>query len=206
MNSLKELLLKLLEWIGNSTFRLFTVVLLLVMMGFGWFLYTEKDLFVQSYKAANALPKMNGEYEKAVNFILKNTDAELIAVFEVNTLLNTRKLVWLVTRKGGRNRSNDGMHVGLLTKNHSNNKDVIDLMAGGTPCHLYSQPQSQIGFLYKDVGINYMCRISVPSEPGTFIGQISVGWKEEITDKDVLEKAKTVMIVASSMLFNKNKD
>lgn len=206
MNSLKELLLKLLEWIGNSTFRLFTVVLLLVMMGFGWFLYTEKDLFVQSYKAANALPKMNGEYEKAVNFILKNTDAELIAVFEVNTLLNTRKLVWLVTRKGGRNRSNDGMHVGLLTKNHSNNKDVIDLMAGGIPCHLYSQPQSQIGFLYKDVGINYMCRISVPSEPGTFIGQISVGWKEEITDKDVLEKAKTVMIVASSMLFNKNKD
>lgn len=206
MNSLKELLLKLLEWIGNSTFRLFTVVLLLLMMAIGWFFYTEKDLFVQSYKAANALPKMNGEYEKAVNFILKNTDAELIAVFEVNTLLNTRKLVWLVTRKGGRNRGSDGMQVGLLTKNHSNNKDVIDLMAGGIPCHPYSQPQSQIGFLYKDVGINFMCRISVPSEPGTFIGQISVGWKEEITDKDVLDKTKTVMVVASSMLFDKHKD
>ena len=206
MNSLKELLLNLLEWIGNSTFRLFTVVLLLTMMSFGWFFYTEKDLFVQSYKAAHALPKMNGEYEKAVNFILKNTDADLIAIFEVNTILNTRKLVWLVTRKAGRNKNSDGMQIGLLTKNHQNNKDVIDLMAGEAPCHLYSQPQSQIGFIYKDIGINFMCRISVPSEPGTFIGQISIGWKEEITDKDALEKIKTVMTVASSMLFDKNKD
>jgi hypothetical protein len=206
MGQIKDFLLKLLEWIGSSAFRLFTVVLLLLLMTAGWILYSEKDLFVQTYKAQQALPKMNGEYEKAVSFILKNTNAELIAIFEVNTLLNTRKLVWLQTRKGGRIRGSDGMQVGLLTKNHQNNKDVIDLMAGSMPCHPYKQPQSQIGFLYKDVGINFMCRISVPSEPGTFIGQISVGWKEEIEESETLEKMKTVMIVASSMLFNTHKD
>lgn len=202
MNSLKELLLKLLEWIGNSAFRLFTVILLLLLMAIGWFLYTEKDLFVQSYKAAHELPKMNGEYEKASNFILKNTNVEMISIFEVNTLLNTRKLVWFTTRNGGRNKSNDGLQIGLLTKNHKNNQDVIDLMAGEIPCHVYTQPQSQIGFVYKDIGINYMCRISVPSEPGVFIGQISIGWKEEITDPEIIEKNKTVLIVASNMLFN----
>jgi len=206
MGQIKDFLLKLLEWIGSSAFRLFTVVLLLLLMAIGWVLYSEKELFVQTYKAHQALPRMNGEYEKAVGFILKNTNAELIAIFEVNTLLNTRKLVWLQTRKGGRIRGSDGMQVGLLTKNHQNNKDVIDLMAGSIPCSVYRQPQSQIGFLYKDVGINFMCRISVPSEPGTFIGQISVGWKEEIEEPETIEKMKTVMIVASSMLFNTHKD
>jgi hypothetical protein len=62
------------------------------------------------------------------------------------------------------------------------------------------KPQSYIGFTYKEQGTQFMCRISVPVEPGMFIGQISVGWKEEPED---LENAQTVMVVASSLLFNK---
>ena len=60
--------------------------------------------------------------------------------------------------------------------------------------------QSYIGFAYKAVGINYMCRISVPSDPGLFVGQISVGWKEQ---PQQVEIAQTVLIVASSLLFDK---
>ena len=201
MTAIRDFFLKLLEWIGSSIFRLFTVIILLVIMAVGWFLYTEKDTFMASYKAAQALPKMNGDYEKAANFILKTTDVEMIAIFEVNTLLNTRKLVYLVSRKSGRNKSLDGMEIGLLTKNLPNNQDVIDLMAGNVPCSRYGHPQSQIGFTYKDMGINFMCRISVPSEPGTFIGQISIGWKEEVTDPFTLERTKVVLNVASGMLY-----
>ena len=153
-----------------------------------------------SYRAQQAMPKMNGKYEEAVNFILKNTDAELVAVFNVNTLLNTRKLAYLTTRGSGRDKTHDGTNVGLLTKNHSNNEDVIGLMSGKIPCSPYLTPQSYIGFTYKDAGVKYMCRISVPAEPGLFIGQISVGWKEQPTE---VELAQTVMIVASSLLFDK---
>jgi len=205
MTAIRDFLLKLLEWIGSSAFRLFTVITLLLVTAIGWFLYEEKDTFMASYKASQALPKMNGEYEKAVNFILKNTEVEMIAIFEVNTLLNTRKLVYMVSRKSGRNKANDGLDVGLLTKNHSNNQDVIGLMSGNIPCSAYTQPQSQIGFLYKDMGVNYMCRISVPSDPGTFIGQISIGWKEELTDQLLIEKAKTVLTVASGILYTAKK-
>jgi hypothetical protein len=199
MTAIRDFLLKLLEWIGSSAFRLFTVITLLFVTAIGWFLYEEKDAFMASYKASQALPKMNGDYEKAVGFILKNTEAEMIAIFEVNTLLNTRKLVYMTSRKSGRVKSNDGLDVGLLTKNHSNNQDVISLMSGSIPCGVYTLPQSQIGFVYKDMGVNYMCRISVPYDPGTFIGQISIGWKEEPADVD---KAKTVLTVASGMLYN----
>ena len=200
MDKIKELLLSLLNYIGESPFRLFTVILLCFLGFGGWILYSEKDAFMASYRAQQAMPKMNGKYEEAVNFILKNTDAELIAVFNVNTLLNTRKLVYLTTRAAGHDTVHDRTDVGLLTKNHSNNEDVIGLMSGKIPCSPYLSPQSYIGFTYKNAGVTYMCRISVPADPGLFIGQISVGWKEQ---PQQVEIAQTVLIVASSLLFDK---
>jgi hypothetical protein len=200
MDKLKDFLLSLLTYIGESPFRLFTVVFLCLLGFGGWIVYSEKDAFMASYRAQQALPKMNGNYEQAVAFILKNTDAELVAVFEVNTLFNTRKLVYLTTRSAGHDRAYNGTNVGLLTKNHSNNQDVIALMSGQIPCSVYLTPQSYIGFIYKDAGVQYMCRTSVPAEPGLFIGQISIGWKETPAN---VESAQTVLTVASSLLFDK---
>jgi hypothetical protein len=200
MDKLKDLLFGLLTYIGESPFRLFAVILLCVLGFGGWIVYSEKDNFMASYRAQQALPKMNGNYEPAVAFILKNTDAELVAIFEVNTLLNTRKLVYLTTRSAGHDRAYNGTNVGLLTKNHSNNQDVIALMSGQIPCGVYLTPQSYIGFIYKDAGVQYMCRTSVPAEPGLFIGQISIGWKETPAN---VESAQTVLTVASSLLFDK---
>ena len=199
MDQVKQFLLSLLEWIGQSPFRLFAVILLCVLGLGGWVIYTEKDAFMASYRAQQALPKMNGKYEDAANFILKNSNAELVAIFEVNTLLNTRKLVYLTTRSG-RIKQYDGTDVGLLTKNYDNNNDVIGLMSGKIPCSPYLKPQSYIGFIYKDNGTKFMCRISVPSDPGMFIGQISVGWKKQPED---VETAQTVLVITSGLLFKK---
>jgi hypothetical protein len=200
MDKLKDTLLSLLEWIGSSPFRLFAVILLCILGFGGWVVYTEKDAFMATYRAQQALPKMNVKYEEAANFLLKHTDAELIAILEVNTLVNTRKVAYLVTRNGGRDKKNDGLEVGLFSKNYDNNTDVIGLMSGKIPCSPYLKPQSLIGFVYRDAGVNYMCRISVPAEPGVFIGQISIGWKQQPDD---VEAAQTAMVIASSLLFNK---
>ena len=199
MDKIKELLLSILTYIGESTFRLFTVILLCVLGFGGWIVYSEKDAFMASYRAQQAMPKMNGNYEKAANFILKHTDSSVVAIFDVNTLLNSRKLVYLITRDG-RNKDYDGTEVGLLTKNHANNEDVIGLMSGKIPCSPYTKPQSYLGFVYKDNKVDYMCRISVPAEPGLFIGQISVGWPEI---KEDAEPEQTVLLIASSLLYSK---
>jgi hypothetical protein len=199
MEQAKQLLLSLLEWIGQSPFRLFAVILLCVFGFGGWIIYSEKDAYMASYRAQQALPHMNGKYEDAAEFILKNSDAEMVSIFEVNTLLNTRKLAYLTTRSG-RIKQHDGIDVGLLTKNFDNNNDVIGLMSGKIPCSPYLKPQSYIGFVYKENGVKFMCRISVPSDPGMFIGQISVGWKEPLED---VETAQTILGVASALLFKK---
>jgi len=85
-------------------------------------------------------------------------------------------------------------------KNQANNADVIELMAGKVACSDYSKPQSFIGYVYRDYGTTFMCRISVPAEPGVFIGQISVGWKDR---PENTEDIVTVMQVASSILYKK---
>jgi len=200
MDKLKDFLFSLLTYIGESPFRLFTVVFLCILGFGGWIVYTEKDAFLSTYRAQQALPKMNGKYEEAYNFLLKNTEVELVSILEVNTLINTRKVAFLSTRNGGRNKQYDGLDVGLFSKNYDNNNDVIGLMSGKIPCSPYLKPQSLIGFAYRENGVNYMCRISVPAEPGVFIGQISVGWKEQPTD---VEAAQTALIIASSLLFKK---
>jgi hypothetical protein len=199
MDKLKDFFLALLTWIGGSFFRLLIVIILLIVTMFGWVIYTEKDSFMASYRAQQALPKMNGNYEMATEFIFKNSEAELIAIFDVNMLLNTRKIVYLVTRNG-RIKTHDGLDVGLLTGNHANNTDVIALMQGQTVCSSYTKPQSYIGFTYKNNGITYMCRISVPPTPDLFIGQVSVGWKEKPADEEV---EKTVLTAGASMLYTK---
>jgi len=200
VDQLKATLISLLDWIGSSPFRLFAVVLLCVLGFGGWIIYTEKDAFLATYRAQQALPKMNGRYEEAYNFLLKNTDVELVSIMEVNTLVNTRKIAFLATRNGGRNKQYDGLDVGLFSKNYDNNNDVIGLMSGKIPCGPYLKPQSLIGFAYRENGVSYMCRISVPAEPGVFIGQISIGWKEQPTD---VEAAQTALIIASMLLFKK---
>jgi hypothetical protein len=194
---IKDTLLKILDWIGSSPLRLALLIVLGLFGMIGWFVYTEKDAFMASYRAQQALPHMNGQYQEAADFIIKQTDADLVAIFEVNPLLNTRKMVYLFIKGEGVIKKYNGYDVGLFTKNTDNNADVISLMAGQIPCGPYLHPQSYIGFVYKEKGVNYMCRMSVPPDPSKFIGQISVGWKEIPND----EKSRTVLSVASTMLW-----
>jgi len=193
-----KVFLNILEWVGHSPARVLVLLAVLLMFGGAWFVYTEKDTFMASYRAQQQLPHMNGKYTEATDFIFKHSEAELVAVFEVNTLLNTRKLAYLVTRGGGHNKDYDGYDVGMLTKNYANNNDVISLMSGKVPCSEYPSAQSFLGFVYKESGVNYMCRISVPAEAGLFIGQISVGWKDAPKDLDAVIP---VLNVASSILY-----
>ena len=195
----KDTFIKVLEWVGHNPLRL--VILLVIGLFFmaSWVVYTEKDAFMASYRAQQALPRMNGKYEEATNFIIKRSEAEIVAIFDVNPLLNTRKLVSYVSKSGGRQRTWDGIDVGLFTTNLDNNKDVVSLMSGEIACSNYARPQSYIGFVYLDAGVTYMCRVSVPPDPSKFIGQISVGWKTEPGD---LVQMKTIIKIASEILWN----
>jgi hypothetical protein len=186
----------------DSPFKLIALILMAVLAFGGWMLYDNKDLIVGTYKEHQKLPDIvEDRVEDAVAHLFKTTGATTVAVFKVNPLLGTR-VQYRAYTKEGRDKTNDGLDVGLFTTNQANNQDVVNLMAGTTPCGEYKAAQSEIGLWYIEKGMRFGCRISIPPEPSRFVGQITVGWATPPAD---LDQTRAMLNIAATMLSRSKK-
>lgn len=181
----------------SSPFRLFAMVLMAVLTFAGYFVYTNQELLIGAYKESKKIPSIaEDRVEDAAAHLFKQSGAIMVAVFKVNSMFGTRTL-FRAYAKDGRDRTNDGLDVGLFTQNSANNSDVVKLMANEIPCSEYRSAQSEMGLWYIEKGVGYTCRISVPPEPGRFVGQITVGWASQPDD---LDKTRAMLQIAATML------
>ena len=181
----------------SSPFRLFAAVLMAVLTFAGYFVYTNQELLIGAYKESKKIPSIaENRVEDAAAHLFKQSGALVVAVFKVNSMFGTRVL-YRAYGKNGRDKTNDGLDVGLFTQNAANNADVVKLMANEIPCSEYKSAQSEMGLWYIARGVSYTCRISVPPEPGRFVGQITVGWAEKPIDE---EQTKAMLQIAATML------
>ena len=181
----------------SSPFRLFAMVLMAVLTFSGYFVYQNQELLIGAYKESKKIPSIaEDRVEDAAAHLFKQTGAVVVAVFKVNSMFGTRILHRAYTREG-REKAMDGLDVGLFTQNSTNNADVVRLMANEIPCAEYTSAQSEMGIWYIEKGVGYTCRISVPPEPGRFVGQITVGWA---SPPDNLEKTRAMLQIAATML------
>jgi len=191
-----DILSKVLSYV-DSPFKLFALILMAVFAFSGYFLWQNQSFLFEAYKENKKLPMIaEDRAEDVVAHLFKNTDATVIAIFKVNPLFGTRVLFRAYTREG-RDKTHDGLDVGLFTQSSANNRDVIALMANEIPCSEYSVAQSEIGLWYIEKGVTFGCRVSVPPEQGRFVGQITVGWDKEPKD---ITKAISMLQIASNML------
>ena len=181
----------------DSPFKLAAILIMGVVAFAGYFVYTNQELLIGAYKESKKIPSIaEDRVEDAAAHLFKQSGAVIVAVFKVNSMFGTRILHRAYTREG-RDKTNDGLDVGLFTQNASNNADVVRLMANEIPCGEYTSAQSEMGIWYIEKGVGYTCRISVPPEPGRFVGQITVGWA---SPPDNLEKTRAMLQIAASML------
>ena len=181
----------------DSPFKLIAILIMGLVAFAGYFVYTNQDLLIGAYKESKKIPSIaEDRVEDAAAHLFKQSGAVIVAVFKVNSMFGTRILHRAYTREG-RDKTNDGLDVGLFTQNASNNADVVRLMANEIPCGEYTSAQSEMGIWYIEKGVGYTCRISVPPEPGRFVGQITVGWA---SPPDNLEKTRAMLQIAASML------
>jgi hypothetical protein len=191
-----DVLSKVLSYV-DSPFKLFALVLMAVFAFSGYFIWQNQAFLFEAYKENRKLPAIaEDRAEDVAAHLFKNTNATVVAIFKVNPLFGTRILYRAYTREG-RERTHEGLDVGLFTQSSANNRDVVALMANEIPCSEYAVPQSEIGLWYIDKGVRFGCRVSVPPEQGRFVGQITVGWEKE--PKDV-HKAMSMLLIASTML------
>jgi hypothetical protein len=191
-----DVLSKVLSYV-DSPFKLFALVLMAVFAFSGYFIWQNQAFLFEAYKENKKLPAIaEDRAEDVAAHLFKNTNATVVAIFKVNPLFGTRILYRAYTREG-RERTHEGLDVGLFTQSSANNRDVVALMANEIPCSEYNVPQSEIGLWYIDKGVKFGCRVSVPPEQGRFVGQITVGWDKEPKD---LTKAIGMPQIASNML------
>ena len=186
----------------DSPFKLFAVILMAFFAFAGYIIYDHQELIVGTYKESQRLPSIaEDRVDDVAVHLFKTTDATVITIFKVNPLFGTR-IQYRAYTKTGRDKTNDGLDVGLFTANQANNHDVIALMASNIPCGEYKAAQSEIGLWYIEKGMTFGCRISVPPEPSRFVGQITVGWDKQPAD---LEQAKTMLYIGATMLSKSKK-
>jgi len=197
----QDTLTKVLAYV-DSPFKLFALILMAVLAFGGYLVYDHRDLIVGTYREHQKLPQIaEGRVDDAATHLFKHTNAQVVAIFKVNPLIGTRVL-YRAYSKEGRDKSVEGLDVGLFTSNASNNKDVVALMANEIPCGEYKSAQSEVGLWYIEKGMTFGCRISVPPDHSRFIGQITVGWAEQPTN---LEHTKTMLQIASTILAKEKK-
>ena len=186
----------------DSPFKLFALILMAVLAFAGWMFYDNKELLVGAYKEQQKLPQIaEGRVDDAATHMFKHTGAQVVAIFKVNPILGTR-VVYRAYTKEGRDKTIEGLDVGLFTNNPNNNRDVVALMANEVPCSEYKTAQSEVGLWYIEKGMTYGCRISVPPDEERFIGQITVGWAIPPAN---LDHAKAMLSIAATMLTKERK-
>ena len=186
----------------DSPFKLFALILMAVLAFAGWMFYDNKELLVGAYKEQQKLPQIaEGRVDDTASHLFKHTNAQVVAIFKVNPILGTRVLYRAYTKEG-RDKTIEGLDVGLFTNNPNNNRDVVALMANEIPCSEYKTAQSEVGLWYIEKGMTYGCRISIPPEQDRFIGQITVGWS---TPPANLDHTKSMLSIAATMLAKEKK-
>ena len=196
MSKPTDALSKVLSYV-DSPFKLFALLLMAVFAFSGYFVWQNQAFLFEAYKENKKLPMIaEDRAEDVAAHLFKNSDAIVVAIFKVNPLFGTRVLHRAYTREG-RDKTHDGLDVGLFTQSSANNRDVVALMANEMPCSEYAVAQSEIGLWYIEKCVTFGCRVSVPPEQGRFVGQITVGWAKEPTD---LNKAQSMLQIASTML------
>lgn len=201
MSESQDTLSKVLAYV-DSPFKLFALILMAVLAFAGYMVYDHRELIIGTYQEHQKLPQIaEGRVDDAATHLFKHTGATVVAIFKVNPITNSRVLYRAYTKEG-REKSVEGLDVGLFSSNANNNKDVVAMMANEIPCGEYKTAQSEIGLWYLEKGMAYGCRASVPPDAGRFIGQITVGWDKPPQD---LDRAKAMLMIASTILAKEKK-
>jgi hypothetical protein len=197
MSETKDTVTSVLQYV-DSPFKLFVVLLLGVLGYVGYFVYDNKNFLFNVYEKSNALPKIQAaRFDHVVELLMKDPNVVVVSIMAVDPIFNKRVMLRVENRDGKRAKQLEGINVGLFTSSSSNNSDVVELMAGNVPCGFYSVPQSEAGVYYLEQGATFGCRTSVPPDYTSFIGQITVMYKDAPLD---LDRAKAILVIAARML------
>jgi len=186
----------LIKWV-DTPFKLFGVVVLTILFGFGYFAWDSRQVILNAITSHEKLPQLK-ERDVMVPIaesMQKDLEAATVVVHKVNLVTNSRTTMFALNEKGI-DRSLDGMVSSLFGADPARNSAVIQMLAGEVACNPLVVAGKSSEWESKQ-GSTFVCRGSIPPPVGEFAGYIAVGFKKEPQD---LTAVKTRINLASTEL------
>ena len=172
----------LIKWVDNP-FKLFTVILLSFLAFAGYFAWDSRQVILQAITAQDKMPQLAKQDAliAPARSLMKDVDGLVILVHKANLTTNSRTTVLALNADGSREKSMEGTVTSLFNASSDRNAAMVAMLNNEVLCESFN-PSSKVGEWGIKQGVQFMCRGSIPPEPGKFAGYVAVGFKQKPED------------------------
>ena len=177
----------LIKWV-DSPFKLFTVILLSFLAFAGYFAWDSRQVILQAIQNQDHMPQLvkQDDLVDPAKSLLKDVDGLIVLVHKANLATNSRTTVLAMNADGSREKKLEGTVTSLFNASADRNAAMVAMLNNEVLCEEFN-PSSKVGEWGVKQGVKFMCRGSIPPDPGKFAGYIAVGFASKPEDIPALK-------------------
>ena len=177
----------LIKWV-DSPFKLFTVILLSVLAFAGYFAWDSRQVILQAIQNQDHMPQLvkQDDLVDPAKSLLKDVDGLIVLVHKANLATNSRTTVLAMNADGSREKKIEGTITSLFNASSDRNAAMVAMLNNEVICEEFN-PSSKVGEWGAKQGVKFMCRGSIPPDPGKFAGYIAIGFASKPEDISALK-------------------
>ena len=177
----------LIKWV-DSPFKLFTVILLSFLAFAGYFAWDSRQVILHAIQNQDHMPQLvkQDDLIEPAQSLMKDIDALVVLVHKANLSTNSRTTMLALNADGSREKKMEGTVTSLFNASPDRNAAMVAMLNNEVICEEFN-PSSKVGEWGAKQGVKFMCRGSIPPDPGKFAGYVSIGFKEKPEDIPALK-------------------
>ena len=177
----------LIEWV-DSPFKLLTVILLSFLAFAGYFAWDSRQVILQAIQNQDHMPQLvkQDDLVEPAKSLLKDVDGLVVLVHKADLATNSRTTVLAMNADGSREKKLEGTVTSLFNASSDRNAAMVAMLNNEVLCEEFN-PSSKVGEWGVKQGVKFMCRGSIPPDPGKFAGYIAVGFASKPEDIPALK-------------------
>ena len=182
-----EKIIGLIEWV-DSPFKLVTVILLSFMAFAGYFAWDSRQVILQAIQNQDHMPQLVKQEDliDPAKSLMKDVDGLVVLVHKANLSTNSRTTVLALNADNSREKKIEGTVTSLFSASADRNAAMVAMLNNEVVCEEFN-PSSKVGEWGIKQGVKFMCRGSIPPDPGKFAGYIAVGFASKPDDIGALK-------------------
>jgi hypothetical protein len=177
----------LIKWV-DSPFKLLTVILLSFLAFAGYFAWDSRQVILQAIQNQDHMPQLvkQDDLVDPAKSLMKDVDGLVVLVHKANLTTNSRTTVLAINADGSREKKIEGTVTSLFNASADRNAAMVAMLNNEVLCEEFN-PSSKVGEWGVKQGVKFMCRGSIPPDPGKFAGYLAIGFKEKPEDISALK-------------------